>query len=623
MWCEQQGADTKERMRDVITYFEGTCEFCLGNMGIDSYKEEVNNLIDNNEGLDEETVMLLYYAGSVIDYKVENFTDALEKWHKAEELAIKTGNDEYLAKVHSYLAIYYYVKKDFEKSREYFENARKIFRENRLYSELALHYINILWYKRYEENRTEVMEYLDRALHYVQLSDSKKDARVYLHLGYIYKTIFNDFISGFKHLTMAREMCYQNKNYEMECMTFHVLADGYIQLGHYEQAVKIYRDIFDTERYRDITPNLKCMVLGNLIPAYMKIGDLKSAETELERMFSYVPQTQVNLQEQFEAAAKWLKAKLLIASHENLDEAQKLLELCRSLYEKRGTTLFPIEDFDFQLAGSFGDLYSLKGDVEKSIEYYAEQHNLSEKYGKLARMQAVSNMSSVYEKLGNYQEALAYRKEKMELFEQIEHDKLLNQYDRLYKEFFKGIREEELQQLNATGSNLEHEAEVDGLTGVRNRRAFDEYLGKLKDSKLPATFGVIFSDIDFFKKYNDGFGHSRGDDCLKQVGKYLKEFAERAEGTVYRYGGEEFVTVLSDTTAEALGRGAKELVQGVERLKIVHPWSEIAPTVTMSAGFALMPPEGNISLKELTDRADKALYRAKAEGRNRAFAWQE
>lgn len=620
MWCEQKGADTKDRMRDMITYFEGTCEFCLGNMGIDSYKEEVKNLIANNEGLDEETILLLYYVGSVIDYKVENFTDALEKWQKAEELAKKTGNDEYLAKVYSYLAIYYYVKKDFDKSGKYFEDARKIFREHKLYSELALHYINILWYKRYEDNRAEVMEYLDRALHYVQLSDSKKDARVYLHLGYIYKTIFNDFISGFKHLTMAREMCYQNGNYEMECMTFHVLADGYIQLGHYEQAVKIYRDILDTERFKNITPNLKCMVLGNLIPAYMKIGDFKNAELELERMFSYVPQTQVNLQEQFEAVAKWLKAQLLIASQSSIDEAQKLLELCRSLYEKRGA-VFPIEEFDFQLAGSFGDLYALKLDYEKAIEYYAEQHNLSEKYGKLARMQAVSNLSRIYEKLGNYQEALAYRKEKMELFERIERDKLLNQYDRLYKEFFKEIREEEIKKLNADSSNLEHEAEVDELTGLYNRRAFDEYVVRTKAAKLPASVGVIFSDIDFFKKYNDGFGHAKGDECLKQIGGYLNKFAETSGGRIYRYGGEEFLTVLPDTTTGALWRAAKEMVQGIERLKIVHPWSEIAPVVTMSAGFAMVPAKEDVSLETLVERADKALYTAKTEGRNRACAW--
>lgn len=615
MWCEHEGADTKERMRDMITYFEGTCEFCLGNMGIDKYKSEIADLIAKKEELDEETEMLLYYVDSVIDYKVEKFADAYEKWEKAGELAKKTGNEEFLGKVYSYFSIYYYVQKDFDRSKEYFEKAREIFRRHKLYSELALHYINILWYKRYEEDRTEVMEYLDRALHYVQLSDSKKDARVYLHLGYIYKTIFNDFISGFKHLTMAREMCHQNGNFEMECMTFHVLADGYMQLGHYEQAVKIYCDIIATEQYKDITPNLKCMMLGNLIPAYMKIQQFEKAEAELANMDEYVPQTQINMQEQFGGIAKWLRAQLYINAGKNCAESLELLKQCEELYKNR-STVFPVEDFDFSLAGSFGDLYMLEGDYPKAVAAYSEQLDISGRYGKIPRMQAAGNLSLAYERLENYQEALMYRKERMDLFDTIEQEKLVNQYDRLYKEFFRGIQEENIKELAKTGKCLEKKANIDELTGLYNRSAFDEAVASLKDQKEALTVSVLFSDIDFFKKYNDSFGHAKGDECLQKVSEVIKDKAKAADGKAYRYGGEEFVVILPGREKESALNIAELIVSGVSDLKRVHPGSEISPVVTVSVGGSTGPAK---EIDALIKKADEALYKVKNNGRNAAM----
>ena len=616
MWCEHEGADTKERMRDMITYFEGTCEFCLGNMGIDQYKKELSQLKTKECEMDEETIMLLYYVDSVIDYKVENFTDAFDKWEKAKKIAEKTGNEEFLGKIYSYFSIYYYFNREAALSKEYFDKATEIFRRHKLYSELSLHYINILWYKRYEEDKTEVMEYLDRALHYVQLSDSKKDARVYLHLGYIYKTIFNDFISGFKHLTMAREMCYQNGNYEMECMAFHVLADGYMQLGHFEQAVKIYRDILDTERYRDITPNLKCMLLGNLIPAYMKVQQFDKAAVELDNMDAYVPQTQVNMREQFGGVAKWLRAQLYISSGHDIEQADKMLQECEELYKNR-RTVFPVDNFDFCLAGCFGDLYMLRGEYAKAAEAYSKQFDLSGKYGAIAKMQAVGNLSSAYERLGNYQAALMYRKERMDLFDQIEQEKLINQYDRLYKEFFRGVQEENIKQLNETGEKLEYKGSTDDLTGLYNRHSFEELISEQKMRKNTGNIGLIFTDIDFFKNYNDCFGHAKGDECLQKVAETIKETIKPVGGVAYRYGGEEFIAVIPGYSLEKTHELAERIVGNVRNLKRVHPGSDVSPVVTISAGVSA----GNrADIEQLIKQADKLLYKVKKNGRNAVAA---
>ena len=617
MWCGHEGSNTKERVNDIITYFEGTCEYCVGNMGIESYKNEIENLIDENIKFDEETMLLLYYADSVINYRIENFDTAFEEWAKAEKLARETGNQVFLAKVYSYLAIYYYVKKDMACSDDYFNRAKKIFEDKKLYNELALQYINILWYKRYEKNQQVVMDYLNKAFYYVQLSNSRTDARVYLHLGYIYKTIFNDFIKGFKHLTMAQEMCYRNGNYEMECMTFHVLADGYMQLDHFDQTIKIYRDIFDNERYRDVTANLKCMMLGNLIPAYMKVGDLESAANELKHMEAYVPLTQVNFREQFSGMAKLLRAKLSIALGRDLDEALVLLEECVAYSEKYPNNP-PCEDFDFQLAGSFGAYYQAIGDYEKALSFFSSQMEKADKYGKMAKMQAAMNIADVYERLGSYQEALEYRKQKMDIFKSLEQERLMRQYDELYKEFVKGIEEKQIRSLSAEQRELEKNAVIDSLTGVYNRRYFDDCILAIEKNPPEHMITVIFVDVDYFKNYNDGFGHSKGDDCLAKVGAVLQDSIRDKEGKAFRYGGEEFILLLEGLTdAESL-LTANYVVENVRNLYITHPWSEVAKVVTVSAGCSAGRITARKQIKDLIEDADKALYYVKRNGRNNA-----
>ena len=284
MWCERKNTGLKEHLEDLITYFEGTCEFCIGNMGIDSYLSEVKSVLAGHNENTAEVNMLAYYVYAVILYKIENFDDAYNAWKRSEKYAILTGNEIFTAKIFSYLAIYYYVRKENDKVGMYFYDAIRIFEKYNLYTELALHYINILWYKRYESDKKEVIDYLNKAYAYIKKSDSERDARVYLHIGYIYKTIFGELERGNTYLNTAREMCSRNGNMEMECMTYHTLADSYMLQECYDKSIEIYQNIMDHEKYRNLTANLKCMILTNLVGFCLCIGDMpKALETYLQQ----------------------------------------------------------------------------------------------------------------------------------------------------------------------------------------------------------------------------------------------------------------------------------------------------------------------------------------------------
>ena len=128
-------------------------------------------------------------------------------------------------------------------------------------------------------------------------------------------------------------------------------------------------------------------------------------------------------------------------------------------------------------------------------------------------------------------------------------------------------------------------------------------------------------DVDFFKQYNDRYGHIKGDACLKKIGAALRETFRRAEDLPCRYGGEEFAVILPGIAAEDALALAERLRRKIERLSMPHDASSVAPVVTISAGVAT---EHNTSytMERLIDNADQALYKAKSNGRNRVLLWK-
>jgi diguanylate cyclase (GGDEF)-like protein/PAS domain S-box-containing protein len=175
--------------------------------------------------------------------------------------------------------------------------------------------------------------------------------------------------------------------------------------------------------------------------------------------------------------------------------------------------------------------------------------------------------------------------------------------------------ETELQKLN---QQLEQLSLQDGLTSIANRRMFDSRLsiewGRCMREKQPIS--LIISDVDFFKQYNDTYGHLQGDECLKTIAKEQSEMSRRSADLSARYGGEEFVLLFPNTNLIDATHLAERLRDKIYLLNIPHESSAISDWVTISAGVASMIPSKGVSSSSLIEAADKALYLAKEEGRN-------
>lgn len=191
-------------------------------------------------------------------------------------------------------------------------------------------------------------------------------------------------------------------------------------------------------------------------------------------------------------------------------------------------------------------------------------------------------------------------------------------------EAFKNLSsmQEQLEKMNLELARSNHELQrlssLDGLTSLANRRQFDETLAQewQRAMRTEMPLSLVFADIDFFKRYNDHYGHQAGDDCLKKVAHALQAIVHRPADLVCRYGGEEFVMILPDTTADGALAVADKMLRSVADQKIEHKNSDAADHVTLSIGVATASPKEGTEAASLIETADQMLYRAKERGRS-------
>lgn len=186
-------------------------------------------------------------------------------------------------------------------------------------------------------------------------------------------------------------------------------------------------------------------------------------------------------------------------------------------------------------------------------------------------------------------------------------------------EAYRALRRSQ-QELMETNLELQRLTNVDGLTGLSNRRYFDQYLDTewRQSMRAQETISLLIIDVDHFKQYNDTYGHLAGDEVLKAVARALKGAFQRPKDLAVRLGGEEFAVVLPQTQGSDLAFLADKVVRAIEALGLPHAASPIADKVTISVGGATHVPAGDEMPERLIEAADKAMYEAKRAGRNRA-----
>jgi diguanylate cyclase (GGDEF)-like protein len=246
---------------------------------------------------------------------------------------------------------------------------------------------------------------------------------------------------------------------------------------------------------------------------------------------------------------------------------------------------------------------------------HIQAHTTSELFENLSREDLILEIVKLHQKV----EHLHSEKTDLEIvLETItEHaDGIETQLRSSYREIGRLCRE-----LAIANQELKRLAHNDALTGLANRRRFDQYLEEawqqLAQSQQPLS--LILGDVDFFKLYNDAYGHLAGDECLRDVAQTIRQTVKRSSDLVARYGGEEIAVVLPSTDAMGALSLAQTIGKQVRSLQLTHEGSKVSQFVTLSLGVASHIPNSSLSYEALIADADAALYEAKRTGRDRAL----
>jgi diguanylate cyclase (GGDEF)-like protein len=227
-------------------------------------------------------------------------------------------------------------------------------------------------------------------------------------------------------------------------------------------------------------------------------------------------------------------------------------------------------------------------------------------------------LTTVITALRSYRDIVTIEQQRQELTQTLEHLEQIQEQLKGYTYDLELKVAERTAALEKGNRELRYLADLDGLTQVANRRCFDAALRQqwVELSVAQEPLSLLLVDVDYFKPYNDVYGHLAGDDCLRQVARALQQSAKRPTDLVARYGGEEFAILLPRTPGVGAERVAAIILQEILNLEIPHSQSAVGDRVTVSIGISSIVPQPDISTETLIATADKALYHVKQTGRN-------
>lgn len=197
---------------------------------------------------------------------------------------------------------------------------------------------------------------------------------------------------------------------------------------------------------------------------------------------------------------------------------------------------------------------------------------------------------------------------------------LVDEYKELLEQIKRMVKVSDIMEnkLNRVRRSIDEISKFDFLTNMYNRRYFDAVLIEewKKNEKANNSLAILMIDIDKFKEYNDKYGHVEGDKCIQAISSVIKNVVNQPNSIVSRYGGEEFIVLISDSDLENAKYIAEKIRKSIEKLNILHEGSKYG-SVTVSIGIAADVPSIKLQPEELIIMADQALYRAKSSGRNK------
>lgn len=642
--------NTEERLDSVVELILSDEIKTLTSSKIEEIEVEVENILKNTRN--NKIICKSYFILGYIDSINFKYDSAIELLNRAIPLFGNISNCK--MKVHTYyeLSKIYLTIGDNNKSNAFFNKMIQVCGEENIREEIVE--LSILRGNDLYSTEDGLRKAIDLMEETLALAKEIKYVGVidaYYKLGVLYDYDGRDIQAincKLEALKLAEENGLRKKSLEINID----IGRNYLYIGNYSEAVRYFKKVLSSELEDETKDNeTKSIALLYLAECFSNISEYESADRCFEILDEKIYYVADREQREDCIIYMYVIRADLESRKGNYKEALRLLEEAESRVNEKSNLNF--NNVDVRLKEELGDAYYVQGDFLKSLEYHKEAQALAtEKNLVYLEVNHNEKLYLDYKALGDNDNTIKYLEKNNDL-----KTKLKDNQDRQYSQFLitkferensiKRISEleghkkvmnslligliiitgviigfscfifkknKEIKRLNKLFKNL---SITDGLTKLPNRRALDEYLAGnwslYQKTYMPISFVMI--DIDFFKDYNDNYGHPEGDKVLEKIAASIN-LSCRNSDFVARYGGEEFIVIMLNADKHEAIKVVERIQRDIHELNIKHEYSVVSDRISLSIGITTAYVGSTKDYDECINKADKALYMAKNNGRN-------
>lgn len=610
----------------------------LSEKDINEYEDKIKNELRNelNQKLlkNKKNIKNSYYALGKIESLKKNYKQS--NYYLIKSIGyMENKNNEVDFKIYRNLSFNAIRTNDIKQFKKYFKEAKKIATKSNLADELSNFYYSLARMNlRYKGNICDSIDFMKKA---IKLESTDKTKMVeYNFLASLYRSN-GQFSLSLTYVMEGWKIAYENKDYENMCKAIINLGENYYVQENYTKAAYVYESILKDDKFKMNDKNLS--VIGYLMESYFKLNENEKAE-KLKAKYEEITNKLEPTEKNKELIWLYMVYSNVKLDQDNLKVSKEYLDKAKKLYNENSLNAYPNSDLYLKKL-EIGNDY--KGDsnitYSQTLESYNELLNEIKKRGIKSDIYitVLKDIISLTEEHNDYKNIIEYNKILDEYENKSENAEstdtiFFDLQAKIYKESQKAqnlkllfsiillalisilalivaIKNSKINRLN---KDLEEISIKDPLTDVYNKRHFYNVLEKFSEEQKHITFIMI--DIDYFKAFNDNYGHLKGDEVLIKVSKILE--STFSEDYVFRYGGEEFAIVSEGNLKETL-LSISILRDKLYKANIKHDFSEASDRVTLSIGIKCGKIASKEDVEQIITDADERLYKSKTNGRNR------
>ncbi|MFL8709712.1 diguanylate cyclase [Clostridioides sp. GD02377] len=589
---------------------------------LDYHKELLNTKIEV-----KNRVYVLYLI-SLINYikkdREASYKYLLDSLKDIKKLPSKE-NAEIISKIYIYLTLSAISIRKYDKANNFYFLAKKSIKQNHLNELLVLFNMSLcVEISALYKTKTDVISLVEEVSFFKNLKNKVLVSRANYIFGRVYLYLFNNFIKSMEYLIECLRLAQENNLYSIEAFCKCIISLCYLESGNNIEAIKYIKNVLDVAHNNNsISLTERVAIKIDLIWAYLKEDMNKEAEDVLVKAIKLMKAVEGVYKDYLYSFIFLYSAEIELKKSDcNFEKVNAYLILSKNIYKSFGDVFIYNSKLDY-IYKLYGDLYIKFGNIDEGISCYLKGLNLVKKSSLNPKKMSIfyGLIANGYELKKDFKLAIEYYKSMDWYSDKWEKNNSYKTSQGIHKQYELRQKQESLRALVDNNKKLENDILKDGLTQLYNRRYLEEQLDSFNGTREKNMVAILV-DIDYFKSYNDNYGHLAGDKVITKVTDIIRNVFIDITEHIIRYGGEEILILVDSIKSvdieeiDNIELYIKRVFKLLEFEGIEHMYSKVKNYITISAGVSIKRCRSRKDAEVLIEDADKNLYKSKKAGRN-------